>query len=268
MPRYTESEAREAVRSSYSYAEALRKLGLRAAGGNHALFRRYVDEVWRIPTTHFDPSRGNRERTRGTAVAIELVLVEDCRYNRRQLKQRLFDEGLKQRRCEMCGQGELWCDRPMSLILDHINGVATDNRLVNLRILCPNCNATLDTHCGRNNREQPQPRLCLRCGVQFLPRTRSQRYCSRACGTRHPRSRAPHPTRRKVPRPSYEQLVSELRSSSFTAVARRYGVSDGAVRKWVRWYRAQRDLAAGGQADLSCAADLRLNGERPAEREE
>ena len=38
----------------------------------------------------------------------------------------------------------------MALILDHINGVATDNRLENLQIVCPNCAATLDTHCGRN----------------------------------------------------------------------------------------------------------------------
>ena len=39
----------------------------------------------------------------------------------------------------------------MALILDHINGVPNDNRLENLRIVCPNCAATLDTHCGRKN---------------------------------------------------------------------------------------------------------------------
>jgi len=242
MLRYTRSEAKEAVRASYSYAEALRRLGLRPAGGNHALFRRYVDEVWRIPTDHFDPYRGSRERSRGAAIALELVLVEGCRYNRRQLKRRLYDAGLKQRRCEMCGQGERWRGRYMSLILDHINGVATDNRLENLRILCANCNSTLDTHCGRNNREPLEPRPCPRCGVDFIPHTASQRYCSRVCGIRHPRSRAPRPERRKVPRPPYEQLVSELRTSSFVAVARRYGVSDSAVHKWVRWYRAQGDV--------------------------
>jgi hypothetical protein len=40
----------------------------------------------------------------------------------------------------------------MSLIIDHINGVGDDNRLENLQIVCPNCAATLDTHCGRKNR--------------------------------------------------------------------------------------------------------------------
>ena len=64
----------------------------------------------------------------------------------------LFEEGLKERRCEMCGQDENWHGRTMSLILDHINGVPDDNRLENLRIVCPNCAATLETHCGRKNR--------------------------------------------------------------------------------------------------------------------
>jgi hypothetical protein len=47
----------------------------------------------------------------------------------------------------MC-QGEEWVGKKMSLILDHINGVNNDNRIEN-RIVCPNCNATLDTHCGK-----------------------------------------------------------------------------------------------------------------------
>ena len=66
------------------------------------------------------------------------------------LKKRLYIEGLKKRECELCGQGEEWKGKKMSLILDHINGVHDDNRLINLRIVCPNCNATLETHAGKN----------------------------------------------------------------------------------------------------------------------
>jgi hypothetical protein len=69
-----------------------------------------------------------------------------------------------------------------SLLLDHINGVPTDNRLVNLRIVCPNCAATLDTHCGRKNRLHREPRNCLHCGREYIPKYASHRYCSRLCG--------------------------------------------------------------------------------------
>jgi len=75
------------------------------------------------------------------------ILVENSTFSRVHLKDRLFKEGLKLNICEMCGQNGEWMGKKMTLILDHINGVNNDNRLENLRIVCPNCNATLDTHC-------------------------------------------------------------------------------------------------------------------------
>ena len=48
----------------------------------------------------------------------------------------------------------------------------------------------------------------------------------------------PHPERRKVERPPYDVLVRELAATSYLAVGRKFGVSDNAVRKWVRWYEA------------------------------
>ena len=57
----------------------------------------------------------------------------------------------------------------MGLILDHANGVRDDNRLENLRIICPNCAATLETHCGQD-REPVPPRGLLRCDPAFAPK--------------------------------------------------------------------------------------------------
>ncbi len=59
--------------------------------------------------------------------------------------------GLKQKRCEECGI-DSWMGQPVTLVLDHINGINNDNRLENLRILCPNCHALTETWCGRNRR--------------------------------------------------------------------------------------------------------------------
>lgn len=132
----------------------------------------------------------------------------------------------------------------MSLILDHVNGVPNDNRIDNLRIVCPNCAATLATHCGRKNRLLD--RECVLCGKLFRPRQAQQRYCSPECGTRHKtRRRAPKPSLRKVPRPSYDQLMSDVRSGSLLAASRKYGVSDNAIRKWIRWYEDQTDDERG-----------------------
>ena len=239
MPRYSREEAERAVRESFNYSEALRKLGMRPAGGNHKLFRRWVDEVWRIPTDHFDPDHGRYRRVQHPATPLEAVMVEHSSYSRGSLKSRLFAEGLKERRCEACGQGEAWRGGLMALILDHINGIPDDHRLENLRILCPNCAATLETHCGRKNLVTLGPRECLRCGKEFRPRNPRTRYCSRTCGVRWDRKGRPRPTTRRVERPPYDQLMREIATSSYLAVGREYGVSDNAIRKWVRAYERE-----------------------------
>ena len=225
-----------------SYAEALRWMGMCASGGGTATLRKWAAR-WGISTRHFDPYASQRGLRRREAVPLAEVMVENSNYSRGHLKKRLYDEGLKQRACELCGQGELWYGKRISLILDHINGDGRDNRLENLRIVCPNCAATLDTHCGRKLRLVPIP--CARCGREFPPKYSAQRYCSRQCGQLADRAsrRDPRPHTRKVPRPTYEQLKQDLAHMSWLAVGRKYGVSDNAVRKWMRWYERDAEAA-------------------------
>jgi transposase-like protein len=241
MPRrvlYTEQQVRDAVASARSLTEALRTLGLRAAGGNFKTLRNLI-ERHEIDTGHFDPNWTRRNPRAPTGRPLDEILVVDSNYNRGTLKRRLFREGLKRRQCELCGQGEEWRGQPMALILDHINGVGTDNRLENLQIVCPNCAATLETHCGRNNKVEREPRRCLLCSRKFVPKYPTHRFCSHECG-----ARSPKPALRKVDRPSYGQLLADLEASNFLAVGRKYGVSDNAVRKWLRYY--ERETARAG----------------------
>jgi hypothetical protein len=236
---FTEPMLRSAVAESRSYSDALRRLGLRPAGGNHRTIKKYV-AMWGISTAHFDPHGASIEHLGRPRLPLSEILVEGSTYHRGHLKDRLFAEGIKQPRCELCGQGEVWRGRPMALILDHINGIPNDNRLENLRVVCPNCSATLDTHCGRKNRGEQVKRACLRCGAEFAPRKRSQWYCSRDCGRRRDRRGQARTHTRKVERPPYERLVAEIAATSYLAVGRRYGVSDNAIRKWVRQYERER----------------------------
>jgi hypothetical protein len=239
-PRFTEAQARVAIASSCSWTKALRRLGYCPTGGNPTTLKKWA-ERWGISTQHFDPRaasiaglrRANRRRP------LEEVLVEKSTFSRSHLKQRLYEERLKEPKCELCGQGESWRGKRLSMILDHINGIRNDNRLENLRIVCPNCAATLDTHCGRKLRSIPDLRACLRCGTEFRPRYRRQRYCSRECGTRWDRTGIPSPATRRVERPPYEQLLAEVKRLGFLAVGRKHGVSDNAIRKWVRFYESE-----------------------------
>ena len=67
--------------------------------------------------------------TRG---AIKKFLIEDHGYS-----------------CFKCTNSE-WVGKPIPLELDHIDGNASNNRLDNVRLLCPNCHATTPTHRAKN----------------------------------------------------------------------------------------------------------------------
>lgn len=143
----------QAVRTSKSQSEVLIKLGLRAAGGNGNTLMKYVN-LYNLDVSHFNKPGwnmiGENNPGRKRKIPIEECLVINSNYGRTHLKFRLYSEGFKKRECELCGQDEYWKGNKMSLILDHKNGVWNDNRLENLQIVCPNCNATLPTHCGKN----------------------------------------------------------------------------------------------------------------------
>lgn len=78
------------------------------------------------------------------------ILIENSTYLRVHLKSRLLNEGLLENKCYECGLLPEWNNKKLSLQIDHINGVADDNRLFNLRMLCPNCHSQTSNFGGRN----------------------------------------------------------------------------------------------------------------------
>lgn len=148
--KYTEEEFIDAVKSSTSIRQVLNKLGLKEAGGNYSITKTRIKNL-ELDTSHFRGQAWNKGKKLGPKKPIEELLVIDRKhpYQSFKLKNRLLQEGIKTHQCESCGITE-WMGKPAPLELDHINGINYDNRLENLRLLCPNCHAQTDTYRGKN----------------------------------------------------------------------------------------------------------------------
>lgn len=148
---WTEKDLKEAAKNSSSVRQILMKLGLRLAGGNYSQIKKFLD-FYRINTDHFT-GQGWNKGMRGIGkprTDLKDILVKNSYYQSFKLKRRLFSAGLKQQRCEECGWNKRAEDGRLPLELDHINGNNRDNRIDNLRVLCPNCHSLKPTHRGRN----------------------------------------------------------------------------------------------------------------------
>ena len=97
----------QAIAESRSWAETLRRLGYRPAGGNPKTVQKYAAR-WRVNTDHFDPYASQRGHPHPARIPLAQILVKGSSYHRAHLKRRLFAAGIKRPICELCGQGEIW----------------------------------------------------------------------------------------------------------------------------------------------------------------
>lgn len=145
----------EIVSNSCTLADILRSLSLTPEAGNYktlkARLKTETINVTHLAIGRLDANRGrrfNREK-----LPLSEVLVEHSTYTRKTLKNRLLNEGLLRNECYKCGQLPMWDGTNLVLVLDHINGESDDNRIENLRMLCPNCNSQTSTFCGKNKKK-------------------------------------------------------------------------------------------------------------------
>ena len=93
--------------------------------------------------------KGFNNRHNNGKISVYEYLGTDRAIKSSALKQKLFEEGIKEYKCEQCGNN-IWLGSKIPLELHHINGNPHDNRLENLQILCPNCHALTDNFKNKN----------------------------------------------------------------------------------------------------------------------
>lgn len=151
--KWTKEILQAAVSASANTNDVLRHLGLELVGGHHAHISRRI-KAYGIDTSHFVPVvRTERMRHNQRRRTSEEILVEDTSSHARRvpsarLKRAMRELGFEER-CALCGIEAVWLGEPLPLEVDHIDGNWRNNRVENVRLLCPNCHSTTDSYRGR-----------------------------------------------------------------------------------------------------------------------
>jgi transposase-like protein len=245
-------ELKKAVLESGSLLQVLKWVGLRGAPCNYRVMRKRLAEegiVCDFPRG-MDSNRGRRFGQSKLLMPLEEVLVKGSEYSRSTLKERLIKSGLLENKCAACGLGTSWNGKALSLQLDHMNGDATDNRIENLRFICPNCHSQTPTFAGRNNKKVPEKEE-----LEKLLREHTRKDVAKKIGVHvsaigewvrnygivegkpfSERRHASRPGAWKVAHPTKEELQQLTKELNWREIGRKFGVSDNAVRKWAKVY--------------------------------
>lgn len=133
--------------------EILEKVKLSTEGRNYYTLDKYLNK-YNIDISHFLKKQETMRNLVSTSNRLNLEDIfcnpTKSKLNNNKLKIRLFNYNLKEEKCEICGLGNKWNNKPIALQLDHIDGNNKNNLLENLRIVCPNCHSQTDTYAGRN----------------------------------------------------------------------------------------------------------------------
>lgn len=145
IDKYTDEEFKEIVANSKNMAEISIKLGYAAkSGSNYTRIRQRIDQL-QLSTDHF--AIGHKRPITRT---FENTFVENSTVDQKTLRKYYRQGKYTEYKCSICGLEPFWNGKELTLILDHINGHNKDDRLENLRWVCPNCNQQLPTTNGKN----------------------------------------------------------------------------------------------------------------------
>jgi hypothetical protein len=216
-------EFQNLLNTSNSFVDILIKIGLDPYNGNHKTLNHRIKEEG-FDTSILEQNRKkNQERHMKSLLekrtySLEDILVENSNFDRKGLKTKILEHNLLSYECCICKNKGEWLGSPISLQLDHINGINNDNRIENLRFLCPNCHSQTDTYCGKHRKKLYK---CLDCNnIINKGHTRCVK-CS-------PKANGLNQRKFEITKEELENLVSKY---PMTQIGKMFGVSDNAIRK-------------------------------------
>lgn len=243
----SDEEFIKAVKECESIRGVLKSLNLAGQGANYRGFHIRVKRLG-LDTSHFTGQGHLKGKSCSWSVKKDIndFLVEYSPHNNGNIKRRLIKEGILPAKCCICSI-DSWNEMPLSLQMDHINRCDTDNRLENLRLLCPNCHSQTHNFAGRNKgtsvfskriKENKPAKIRVKTeSVRDNRPLRSANFCkgcSKQISDNAKTCKACVPKTTKIEWPSCETLAAKLAEMSCRALSRELGVSDNAIKKHIR----------------------------------
>jgi Zn finger protein HypA/HybF involved in hydrogenase expression len=149
--RYSDDDLIRAVETSFSVMEVMRTLGIRMAGGSHSHISRRISKMG-LDTTHFKRQAHNKGKpsvNKRAASEILVILPEGSNRPKGYRLSRALKESGVEYQCSMCLLIS-WMGKSITLEVDHIDGDWLNNKIDNLRFLCPNCHSQTSTFSRRS----------------------------------------------------------------------------------------------------------------------